>query len=74
VAEPALSFGDNYKPSLEDTDDAIKKKFDEIRESHKSRQATIQWSLIIGAPLLFVLLGLIRWQLRMYSRNRVLLA
>ncbi len=74
VAEPALSFGDSYKPSLEDTDDAIKKKFDEIRESHKSRQTTIQWSLIIGVPLLFVLLGLIRWQLRVYSRTKVILA
>ncbi len=74
VAEPSLSFGDRYKPKFGTTDDEIKKKLEEIRESHDARQKTIQWSLIFGVPLIFVLFGLLRWQLRTYGRSRVVLA
>ena len=74
VAEPTLSFGESLKPKTGETRDQFKKRLDEIRESREPRQKTVQWALIGGVPLLIVLFGLLRWQLRTYARSKIVLA
>ncbi len=76
LSEPTLNYQDREKLDIkdDDTEESIKKKIDDIKQSRKSIQATITWSLLVGVPLLFILFGLARWQWRMSKRASITLA
>jgi hypothetical protein len=74
LAEPTLSYGQVEKPGMADDEEAAKKRDDEAKQIRHRTQIWIEIVLILGLPLLFVLYGLIRWQMRMSSRQKVSLA
>jgi ABC-type uncharacterized transport system involved in gliding motility auxiliary subunit len=74
LAEPTLSYGQVEKPGMADDEEAAKKRDDEAKQIRHRTQVWIEIVLILGLPLLFVLYGLIRWQMRMSSRQKVSLA
>ncbi len=76
LSEPALVYGDVSKPNFDpnETEDSLKKKDDEMKLSRKSTQLRVQWFLTLGVPLLFILFGVIRWQMRMKARENISLA
>jgi ABC-type uncharacterized transport system involved in gliding motility auxiliary subunit len=74
LAEPTLSYGQVEKPGMADDEEAAKKRDDEAKQIRHRTQNWIEIVLCLGLPLLFVLYGLIRWQIRMSSRQKVSLA
>jgi len=74
LAEPTLSYGQVEKPGMADDEEAAKKRDDEAKQIRHRTQVWIEIVLILGLPMLFVLYGLIRWQMRMSSRQKVSLA
>ncbi len=67
LQDPNLTYSSVSKPkiSADDDDAAIKKKDEEYREARKHVQRQVQWSLILGVPLLFAAFGLLRWRSRL---------
>jgi len=66
IGDPHVVYSDVAKPKFKAEDDAaeIKKKDEEYRNSRKSLQRNIQWTLTLGVPLLFGLFGVYRWRRR----------
>jgi hypothetical protein len=64
LQDPNLTYSSVTKPKIDAQDDdaAIKKKDEEYREARKHVQREVQWSLILGLPLLFAAFGLLRWR------------
>ena len=59
---------------MADDEAAATKRDEEAKGIRHRTQVWIEIVLILGLPLLFVLYGLIRWQMRMSSRQKVSLA
>ncbi len=75
LSEPSLVYGDVSKPTFsEDSDDALKKRDDEMRAAKKNQQHWVEAILILGVPLLFALYGVLRWRMRLSARANVSLA
>jgi ABC-type uncharacterized transport system involved in gliding motility auxiliary subunit len=75
LSEPSLVYGDVSKPTFaEDSDEALKKRDDEMRAAKKNQQHWVEAILILGVPLLFALYGVLRWRMRISSRANVSLA
>lgn len=76
LSEPGLAYGDVSKPKFnpDATDDDLKKEEDELKAARKREQQGIEWTLILGLPILFSLLGVARWRYRAASRANVSLA
>ncbi len=76
LSEPGLVYGDVSKPTFDpnETDEALKKHDDDSKSARKMTQMAIQWILIPGLPLLFVLYGVARWRMRNTRREHVSLA
>ena len=66
IGDAHLGYSDVSKPKFKAEDDPaeIKRKDEDYRNSRKSLQRTVQWSLTLGLPLLFGLFGLLRWRRR----------
>ncbi len=73
LTDPNLTYSSVSKPKIaaEDDDAAIKKKDEEYRNARKSVQKTVQWSLTLGMPFLFALIGIGRWRYREGKRNQM---
>jgi len=71
IGVPSLNYASVSKPKFkaEDDDAEIKRKDEEYKASRKALQTKVQWSLILGMPLLFAALGLLRWRMREAERN-----
>jgi hypothetical protein len=76
LTDPALTYSSVAKPKIaaEDDEAAIKKKDEEFRNARKSVQNRVQWSLTLGMPLVFALIGLGRWRYREGKKNKLLAA
>jgi hypothetical protein len=76
LSEPGLAYGDVSKPKYDPnaSDDDLKKEEDELKAARKKEQQGIEWSLILGLPLLFSAFGVVRWRWRISSRENVSLA
>jgi ABC-type uncharacterized transport system involved in gliding motility auxiliary subunit len=75
LTEPGLSYGDTAKPNFnEESEDQLKKRDEEMKKSKERTQLWIRLSLIVFLPLLFAILGVIRWQIRLRARENVSLA
>ena len=75
LTEPGLSYGDTAKPNFnEESEDQLKKRDEEMKQARKKTQMWIEISLIVILPLLFAVFGVLRWQLRLRSRENVSLA
>ena len=70
LMDPNLTYSDVSKPDIpEDVDEETLKKMDEdYRESRKSLQTKVQWSLTLGVPLLFAAFGFGRWRWRLSKK------
>lgn len=78
IQDPQLVYGDvnKFKSDLKEgmSEEEAKRQDKEIRAARKTQQNRIQWTLILGIPLLFVAYGILRWQMRMKARANVSLA
>ena len=75
LAEPNLVY-DVGKPKFDpnETDDQLKKELQDLKDARKHQQYWVEWVLILGAPLLFALYGILRWRMRLNARANVSLA
>jgi ABC-type uncharacterized transport system involved in gliding motility auxiliary subunit len=71
MGEANLTYSSVSKPKFkaEDNEDEIKKKDDEYRTARKNLQTNVQWSLILGMPLMFGAFGVLRWRSRQARRD-----
>lgn len=71
VGEANLTYSSVTKPKFkaEDNEEEIKKKDDEYRTARKNLQTNVQWSLILGMPLVFGAFGVFRWRSRQARRD-----
>ena len=76
LSEPGLVYGDVSKPKFDPnaSDDDLKKEEDELKAARKREQEGIEWTLILGLPILFSAIGVARWRWRVASRANVSLA
>ncbi|HYQ17506.1 MAG TPA: hypothetical protein VEQ58_17155, partial [Polyangiaceae bacterium] len=73
LGEPSLTYSSVSKPKYktEDSDADLKKKDEEYRAARKNLQVNVQWSLILGMPILFGAFGVLRWRSRQARRDQV---
>jgi hypothetical protein len=76
LSEPGLVYGDVTAPKYDEneTDEDIKRKDKEMRDSRKNTQRNIGIFLTFFAPLIFVAYGILRWRMRLNARMNVQLA
>ena len=76
LSEPGLVYGDVTAPKYDEneTDEDIKRKDKEMRDSRKNTQRNIGIFLTFLAPLLIIAYGLLRWRMRTNARMNVQLA
>jgi ABC-type uncharacterized transport system involved in gliding motility auxiliary subunit len=72
LGEANLTYSTISKPEfkVDDSEDEIKKKDEEYRLARKALQSKVQWTLVLGVPMFFAALGVLRWQRREANRNR----
>jgi ABC-type uncharacterized transport system involved in gliding motility auxiliary subunit len=75
LAEPNLVY-DVGKPKFDanETEDQLKKQLEDLRNAKKRQQYWVEWILILGAPFLFAVFGVLRWRMRVTARQNVSLA
>ncbi|MDF3070980.1 MAG: hypothetical protein K0R38_6581 [Polyangiaceae bacterium] len=71
LGEPSLTYSSVTKPKFkaEDSEEEMKKKDEEYRAARKNLQRNVQWSLILGMPVLFGAFGVLRWRSRQSRRD-----
>lgn len=74
--EPGLVYGEVSKPTFDEdeTEEQLRKRDEEIKVARKTTQNKVQWTLILGLPLLFSGYGVLRWRRRLAARENVSLA
>jgi ABC-type uncharacterized transport system involved in gliding motility auxiliary subunit len=72
LGEPNLTYSSVKKPEfkVQDSDDEIRKKDEEYRQARKNLQKNVQWTLTLGMPIVFALIGLWRWRSRDIRRSQ----
>ncbi len=75
LSEPNLVY-DVGKPKFDpnETDEQLKKQLEELKATRKHQQLWVESILILGVPLLFGLLGVSRWRMRLAARENISLA
>jgi len=73
IGDPHLVYSDVAKPKFKSEDDQneIKRKDEDYRNSRKSLQRSVQWTLTLGIPILFAAFGLWRWSRRDALRSQM---
>jgi hypothetical protein len=76
LSEPNLVYGDVSKPTFDpsESDETVKKREDDMKKARKAQQSRVDLTLTFGIPVLFALLGIARWRMRLSSRANVSLA
>lgn len=73
--ESHLVYGDVSKPNFsEDTEEALAKRADDMKQARKLQQRKVEIVLIGGLPILFALFGIARWRWRLSQRENLSLA
>jgi ABC-type uncharacterized transport system involved in gliding motility auxiliary subunit len=72
LAEPNLTYASLRRPSfsVKDTEEDLKRKDEDYRQARASLQQQVQWSLTLGVPVLFALIGLGRWRYRESKKTK----
>ena len=72
LGEPNLTYSSVKKPEfkVQDSDEEIRKKDEEYRQARKNLQKNVQWTLTLGVPIFFALIGLLRWRSRDSRRSQ----
>lgn len=72
LGEPNLTYSSVKKPEfkVQDSDEEIRKKDEEYRQARKNLQKNVQWTLTLGVPIVFALIGLLRWRSRDMRRSQ----
>lgn len=72
LQEPTLVYGDVSKPNFEEmTDDQLKKQEENMKKERKKTQHLVEVTLVAGLPILFALLGVVLWRMRVSSRENL---
>ena len=75
TADPPLVYGALPKPVFGDeSDDQLRRRDEELRRSKVQKQHQVEWTLILGIPLLFVVAGVGRRGMREAARANVSLS
>jgi ABC-type uncharacterized transport system involved in gliding motility auxiliary subunit len=71
LGEANLTYSSVEKPTFKagETDEDVRKKDEEYRMARQKLQNKVQWTLTLGLPLFFALLGLWRYQVRGKRRD-----
>jgi hypothetical protein len=71
MSAPSLSYASVARPKFkaEDDENEIKKKDEEYKKARKNLQNKVQFSLLLGMPLLFGAIGIFRWRRRDAQRS-----
>lgn len=71
LGEANLSYSSVAKPTFnaEDSEEEIRKKDEEYSKAREALQNKVQWSLTLGVPFFFMLLGIWRYQVRIKRRD-----
>ncbi|HMA97536.1 MAG TPA: Gldg family protein [Polyangiaceae bacterium] len=66
LTEPNLTYASLGRPKLtgKENDADVKRIDEEYRQKRAGLQQSVQWSLTLGVPVLFALIGLGRWRYR----------
>ncbi len=72
IGFPNLTYADISPPAItaEDDEAAIRRKDEEYRLARKTQQASIQYTLTFGLPLLFAAFGFWRWRSRQSRKSQ----
>ncbi len=72
LGEANLTYSDVKKPRFkaDDSDEEIRKKDEEYRMAREKLQNKVQWTLTLGVPFFFGLIGIWRWQVRNQRVNQ----
>ncbi len=74
LGDPNLTYADITKPKIDLTkmdEKAVARQWDEYKGQRKSVQQKVQWSLTLVPSFLFMLFGVLRWQMRESNRVNV---
>lgn len=71
LGEANLTYSDVSKPQFkaDDSEEALRKKDEQYRMARERLQNRVQWTLTLGLPFVFGLLGLWRYRARSARRN-----
>src|SRR5690606_28976981 len=71
LGEASLTYSSVAKPAFKagESEEEVRKKDEEYRMARESVQNKVQWTLTLGLPFVFVLLGVWRWQVRNKRRD-----
>jgi hypothetical protein len=72
IGDANLNYSDISAPAFtaEDDEAAMQKKDEEYRAARKTLQGKIKWTLTLGIPLAFALLGFLRWRGRLARKHQ----
>jgi ABC-type uncharacterized transport system involved in gliding motility auxiliary subunit len=72
LGEANLTYSSVKKPEFKvnDSEDEIRKKDEDYRTARKDLQKKVQWTLTLGVPAAFGLVGLLRWRRREAGRDK----
>jgi gliding motility-associatede transport system auxiliary component len=67
-----LTYSDIDPPKVgaEDDEEAVRKKDEEYRQARKRQQASVQWTLTLGLPLIVAGFGVLRWRRRQSLKDQ----
>ncbi len=71
LGDPNLKYGGRVEVAPGDDQAAIQRKLDDYKNTRKSVQSNIQLTLILVPAVVFLLLGVLLWQLRERSRESI---
>jgi ABC-type uncharacterized transport system involved in gliding motility auxiliary subunit len=77
LSDPNLVYSDvtdTKKLTLDESEDEIRKREQDIKDARKAEQRNIEVLLILGIPALLAAYGLARWRMRLAARAHVSLA
>jgi ABC-type uncharacterized transport system involved in gliding motility auxiliary subunit len=72
LSEPNLTYASLGRPkfSANATEEEVKRTDEEYRQARASLQQKVQWTLTLGVPVLFALIGLGRWRYRESKKTK----
>ncbi|MDP9000962.1 MAG: hypothetical protein M3O46_12710, partial [Myxococcota bacterium] len=77
LSDPNLVYADLSevkKLTLEESEDEIRRKEEELKQARKAEQRNVELLLILGVPAMFAAYGITRWRMRLAARSHVSLA
>jgi hypothetical protein len=72
LSEPNLTYASLGRPkfSANATEEEVKRTDEEYRQARAGLQGKVQWTLTLGVPVFFALVGLGRWRYRENKKTK----